>query len=52
MNQPETCEISQTASGGKVDELAMLVRRLVQALRKAALGNVLPHQESGLPLTG
>lgn len=39
MNQPETCEISQTAGGGKVDELAMLVRQLVHSLRKASLSN-------------
>ncbi|GAO71641.1 hypothetical protein [Comamonas sp. E6] len=39
MNQPETCEISQTAAGGKVDELAMLVRQLVHTLRKASPSN-------------
>lgn len=39
MKQPETCEISQTAAGGKVDELAMLVRQLVHSLRKASPGN-------------
>ena len=39
MKQPETCEISQTAAGGKVDELAMLVHQLVQSLRKASPGN-------------
>ena len=44
MNQPETCEISQTADHGKVDELAMLVRHLVQSLRKAAPGNDLAEQ--------
>lgn len=44
MNQPETCEISQTANRGKVDELAMLVRHLVQSLRKAAPGNDLAEQ--------
>ena len=38
MKQPETCEISQTAAGDKVDELAMLVRQLVQSLRKASPG--------------
>ena len=44
MNQPETCEISQTADHGKVDELAMLVRHLLQSLRKAAPGNDLAEQ--------
>lgn len=39
MKHTETCEISQTADSHKVDELAMLVRRLVQSLRKAAPGN-------------
>ncbi|MEQ6471548.1 hypothetical protein [Comamonas sp. wu1-DMT] len=39
MKHPETCEISQTAAGGKVDELAMPVRQLVQSLRKASPGN-------------
>lgn len=39
MNQPETCEISQTADRGKVDELAMLVRQLVHSLRKLAPDN-------------
>lgn len=39
MKQPETCEISQTAACGKVDELAMLVRQLVHSLRKASPGN-------------
>ncbi|MDN5503260.1 MAG: hypothetical protein L0H10_05495 [Comamonas sp.] len=39
MKQTETCEISQTADGSKVDELAMLVRQLVQSLRKASPGN-------------
>lgn len=39
MKHPETCEISQTAARGKVDELAMLVRQLVHSLRKASPGN-------------
>ncbi|WP_326999511.1 hypothetical protein [Comamonas testosteroni] len=47
MKQPETCEISQTADSHKVDDLAMLVRRLVHALRKAAPGNDLADQAMG-----
>lgn len=39
MKQLETCEISQTAASGKVDELATLVRQLVHSLRKASPGN-------------
>ncbi len=39
MKQTETCEISQTAASGKVDELATLVRHLVHSLRKASPGN-------------
>ncbi len=39
MKHPETCEISQTAASGKVDELAILPLQLVHFLRKAALGN-------------
>ncbi|EED68383.1 hypothetical protein CtesDRAFT_PD3393 [Comamonas testosteroni KF-1] len=44
MKHPETCEISQTADSHKVDELAMLVRRLVQSLRKAAPDNDISDQ--------
>jgi hypothetical protein len=44
MTHPTTCEISQTDNSSKVDELAMLVRRLVQSLRKAAPGNELADQ--------
>lgn len=44
MKQPETCEISQTAAFGKVDELAMLVRQLVHSLRKVSPGNDLAER--------
>ncbi|MFD2755966.1 hypothetical protein [Comamonas terrae] len=44
MTDKRTCEISQTAVRGNVDELAMLVRRLVQSLRKAAPDNDLADQ--------
>ncbi len=39
MKHPATCEISQTAAFGKVDELAVLARHVVQSMRKAAPGN-------------
>lgn len=47
MTHPKTCEISQTAACGKVDELAMLVRQLVHSLRKASPGNDLADRALG-----